>query len=354
MSLPIRYRRFRKARILLLCGVGCFFVLQLVLGLVFEQCCIGICDPEYALHEERLRQRIAEHPERPLLVMFGSSQINNGFEAQLTQELLGQHWTVFNFGLTTAGPLLQQVCYDRLRAKGIRPSVVFFEVMPPFFRECSQPLDQSMLDGSRLSLGEILTLPGNGDALAGPIRKYAFGRFLTCWRYAGNVQDQLGLRCASSESVVDYQKLMDGHGWMPVPFAKGTKRPDLIALAHRQYDACYCDFQLSHDQVQRMENLIRSAQRDGVQVGLVLMPEGSEFRRLYSPTMNATTQELLEHWRTELGVPIVDGREWLPDEWFYDMHHLTQTGATTFSNLFQQTVRIKYPELLGAPVSGGR
>ncbi len=337
--------RLRKARNLLLWSVAGFFLLQLLTGLVLEQFCIGICDPEYSHHEKRLRQRIAEHPDRPVLVMFGSSRVANGFEAKLTQELLGQEWTVFNFGLTTCGPLLQQVCYDRLRSAGIRPTAVFFEVMPPFFHERPQPLDQSMLDGARLTLGEIGSLPADEDALAGPVRKYAFARFLPCSRYAGSVQEQLGFRWVKPNAVNE-QLSMDEQGWIPVPAEKGVRRPDIISLAHRQYDACYHDFQLAKGQVQRMDDLIRTAQRDGVKVGLVVMPEGSEFRQLYSPGMTKRMDKLLNRWQAEFGVALIDGRDWLGDEWFYDMHHLTQTGATTFSNLFQQTVRIKYPDLL--------
>jgi hypothetical protein len=68
------------------------------------------------------------------------------------------------------------------------------------------------------------------------------------------------------------------------------------------------------------------------------MPEGTEFRRLYTPAASAGVSALLQRLHDETGAPIVDSRDWLPDDVFFDQHHLGSDGAGAFSIRFRRDI----------------
>ena len=102
-------------------------------------------------------------------------------------------------------------------------------------------------------------------------------------------------------------------------------------MAHRQYDFCYRDFRLSDSQAQLLEENIAACQRQGIQTALLLMPEGSEFRDLYSPEMSSAINGMLAQLSKRYNVQVVDARTWMPDDLFSDMHHLIPEGARAFA-----------------------
>jgi hypothetical protein len=71
--------------------------------------------------------------------------------------------------------------------------------------------------------------------------------------------------------------------------------------------------------------------REGVAAAFVLMPEGSEFRGWYSPATLAQLHGFLGGLSREFRAPIIDAREWVPDDGFADSHHLVLHGATAFT-----------------------
>jgi len=63
----------------------------------------------------------------------------------------------------------------------------------------------------------------------------------------------------------------------------------------------------------------------------VLMPEGPTFRGWYSPE----TLHDVQVWITQLGrenaAPVIDAREWMPEDDFGDSNHLLSGGADKFT-----------------------
>jgi hypothetical protein len=47
---------------------------------------------------------------------------------------------------------------------------------------------------------------------------------------------------------------------------------------------------------------------------------------------------LFDRLRAETGAPLADARDWLPDDAFYDQHHLTPEGAVAFGARFKRDV----------------
>jgi hypothetical protein len=66
-------------------------------------------------------------------------------------------------------------------------------------------------------------------------------------------------------------------------------------------------------------------------VALFVMPEGPEFRALYPRRTRAAADGYVRRLATEYGAPLVDCREWAPDDAFSDSFHLLPDAAAAFS-----------------------
>ena len=123
---------------------------QLVLAVYIDQDAPAVRDPEFYLLEGMFRERVAENPGRPTAMFLGSSRVAHGFNAR---RATGDHdAVVFNFGVPGSGPYFQTVMMDRLRTDGVRPDILFLEVLHSFYNTAGvRSLDGSLLDGARLT-----------------------------------------------------------------------------------------------------------------------------------------------------------------------------------------------------------
>ena len=332
--------------------LAAFVVSQLALAVYVDQYAAPVRDPEFYLLEGMLRERMAEKPGRPTAIFVGSSRVAHGFDARRAAGDLDA--VVFNFGVPGSGPYFHTVMMDRLRADGVRADVCFLEVLHSFYNAAGvRSLDGSLLDGARLSYGEAVGLLDYGTRLQkGPIRRWALGRALPIYRHQAELRDQIGL---------DVFQPNEGPTppFAPIdPFGFRERRVDpatfgtLTALAHKQYDPFYRAFRFDTDAWDRLVGTVNGARASGAEVVVVLMPEGSEFRALYTPEVRAAVESLIGRLRDEVGVTVVDAREWLEDGAFYDQHHLLPNGARAFADRFRTDAL--EPALGGAAARAGR
>jgi hypothetical protein len=295
-----------------------------------------IRDPEYTLLRNRLRQRAAEQPEKPIAIFMGSSRVAYGFDPASTANGSA---ALFNFGVPGAGPYLVDVLHGRLSADGVQPHAVFLEVLPAFYNTAGvRTLDNSLLDGARLSAEEAFDLLTYSDRPSGPLRRWAQDRAVPISRHRTELRKLTGLEAARDNSL-PIESLRDiGSDGFRVRLVPPNERVKLTALAHKQYDPFCGEFRLAEKAFERLLGTIRRARANGATVVAVVMPEGNEFRCLYSPSALAGVSALLDRLRNEAGVDVVDARDWLPDEAFFDQHHLTPEGAAIFSARFQRDI----------------
>src|SRR5439155_5783078 len=114
---------------------GLFFYVAFQLGLIVitDYWLPVLRDPEYGFKLARLRQRLAEEPDRELILVLGSSRAGYGFRPEVVpawQAPAAEAPIIFNFALTGSGPILELLCLRRLLADGIQPNRVIIEVLP--------------------------------------------------------------------------------------------------------------------------------------------------------------------------------------------------------------------------------
>jgi hypothetical protein len=323
-------------------GVGLFALSQVLLATVVDQAAPAVRDPEFACLEHKLRDRIAEHPNRPVALFGGSSRVAHGFDAGRAAG--DEPVVLFNFGVPGSGPFFQELMLERLRQSGIRPDVLFLEVMLPFYNAAGPwGMDNGLLDGARLSFGEARgLLDYNPRSRTGPLKRWAHGRLLPGYRHQAEVRDQLGLDVYPDGMRPDSPaRNIDEYGFRPKE-ESAEKQEQLTAQAHRDYDRFYTSFRLDPYAWERLVRTITAVRTEGAQVVVVLMPEGSEFRSLSSPEVEAAQREMLRRIRVENGVPVIDARDWLPDSAFFDQHHCRPAGAAAFADRFREEVLQKY------------
>jgi hypothetical protein len=126
-----------KARASLICGVLGFVALQVGLDIAIESWLPELRDPEFGTKRARLNERQKQDPDRPFLLLLGSSRTEVGIRPEVLSADLPsgpEAPSVFNFGITMGGPMTELLCLKRLLRDGIRPQGVIIEVLPIWFR----------------------------------------------------------------------------------------------------------------------------------------------------------------------------------------------------------------------------
>ena len=329
--MPRRAIRHSRYRAVVLWMIGAFVFMQLAIGIAVDVSLPQVRDPEFVHREKLLQASMAREPEKTFVVAIGSSRVFNGLDAATASETLSEGTVVFNFGIPSSGPFLERISLERLRKLPGKPDILLVEVLPALLNGTHTPRDQSELDGARLSAAELTKNRLSWAALSGPIRKWATARALPIYRHQAELRSLLKIdRERDGDNLPEDLRTVDSFGWQARSFPV-DRREGLKGLAHRQYDACYRDFRLADTQVAHLEELLARCETEGIRTVLILMPEGSEFRRLYTPEMNAAIEGMLLHFRERFGSPIIDARPWMDDSLFYDMHHLLPEGAKEFS-----------------------
>ena len=86
----------------------------------------------------QLHERLAEAPDRPLVLMLGSSRTDWAFQAGRLNGQLGpdgRPLLAYNFGVPTTGPLHESLYVNDLLDQGIRPRLLLIELVNTHFNQ---------------------------------------------------------------------------------------------------------------------------------------------------------------------------------------------------------------------------
>jgi hypothetical protein len=312
---------------------------QTSIGLALDRWLPQVRDPAYAAKERKLHTLLVQAPERPLVLALGSSRTLLGLDGRRLSAAAGRP-LVFNFGLAGGGPLLELVCWQRLCGAGIRPRLLFVEVLPALLNQTDQrALDESWFDGMRLAGDE---LPGIEPFHSRPgqlLRQWCKARCLPCWRHAAALRDCISVNADQSGTPGRSDPVeTDAYGWHrhPGSHMSEAERQRLANAARWQYHGVFGDFRLALSSLHALHALLHQCRQDGIPVGLVLMPESTTFRALYPPAVRQGLDAALTELVRKENVPLIDARSWVADDGFWDGHHLLPEGAAVFSCRFDR------------------
>jgi hypothetical protein len=319
-------------------GVLFFAGLQLGLIILMERWRPEVRDPESGSKWTRLKERMAAEPDRPLLLVLGTSLTELGFCPELLPPYRlkgGTSPLVFNYGITGTFPIQDLATLRSLLRAGIRPRWLLLEILPGQF---------GIGETSVEAFGK---LPRTAWSDLPVLERYCPQR----WRlYLNWFQARLAPWFSHRFSFLNqfapdwlpvancstcWQDKMDRSGWFwwtarvtPDEYRKG------LEATRREYSWVLADLHITNlpDQVTR--EVLNLCRKEGIAVALFLMPEESEFRRWYSPASNTTVNEYIARLTREYQVPVIDARQWIADGEFLDGHHLLPRGAALFTERF--------------------
>jgi hypothetical protein len=332
-----------------------FVALQIGLAAFIDWRLPRIYDREYGVRLAALRKCLVAEPDRPLLLVVGSSRVTMGFLPELLPELrtrAGLRVLPFNFSHLASGPVMNLMLVRRLIREDIRPQWLVLELVPGMLANTSV----SVLAGATAARDlPVVCRYGPPEKL---LTVYARQRLIPWY------QRRLGLLREIVPSWAPYQDpreqitltpLGGDHAWLaeaavdPAEVRRRTEadRPGWVAI--------FQEFHVHPAFDQATRELLELCRRERVAVALLATPESSPFRTWYSAAARLEIEQYLARISREYGVPVIDARAWLPDSDYSDSQHPLQRGAVVFTHRLGREVlaplvmgRLAYPKLLTA------
>jgi hypothetical protein len=285
-----------------------------------------ITDTDYHVRLRLIRAAAAEHPQRPLGIVLGSSRMAWAFAPEQLPEGDGVYWV--SAAHVGAGPVLNRILLHRLLRDGVRPAVVALEVMPAFFVKENNRFTSSFFARTDLPL----------------IRPYADRPFDYDYHFLRHRFTRLS----------DLARVGDPFAGHPEPFPRGgsrlleddvapTERARRTAVAKRMYGAYVGSMVVRPGADRLFRDTLREAAANEIRVVLVYAPEGPTFRSWYDPAGLEHFDRYIAGAAAEFGAPVVDARFWLEEEDFSDSHHVLKRGANKFTARFARAVPAVLP-----------
>lgn len=346
-------------------GLLLFAFGQAALGVYLNGRRPDVRDPAFGLRLLTLRQRLAENPAAPLVLVLGSSRTLNGMapaHMELPPSADGTTPLVYNFALAGSGSVRELMTFRRLRAAGIKPDWLLIESWPVLWPEDGIFAERRIIADDELCWTDLTVLSRYLPGKLGFFGRTLKGNLAPLVAYRSRLLLHAGARCLLPRELdrtlrheEDDWTPGDGTGWLPyrkVPANLEAQRRE-VAKGLLVAAPLLNPLRIAPDSDRALRDLLDQCRAEGIKTALFLMPEHSACRGWYSPQTHAVVRDYLSELKQIYGVPILDLRDWAPDEHFADFCHMAPWGAAPFSRRFgREALR---PLLRGAaPASAGR
>jgi hypothetical protein len=339
--------RRRAARFALAGFVLAALGLHAVAFVVLDELRPGLRDPEYARRVRDLRQRIAENPGRPVVLVVGSSRAAMGvrpgeWEAVRPAAPGTPDPLIFNMSLLGGGPIMELMVLRRVYADGLRPDVALLEYWPPYLHSEGMWAEPDRIAPDRLYPADRQIVRDYFPDPEKTERQLWRYRWHPVWEARNRLLVQLAPRWLRHDKRIDWTwDTVDGWGWRPgfdYPPGPTPERAAMLGKCRDIYRPLFAHFKLSADADRAIREAVALARSHGSAVGFVYLPEASEFRNWYPPRVERLAREHLAGLSRELAVPVIDARLWADDGLLVDGFHLSRIGAATFTRKFGPAV----------------
>ena len=327
-------RRRRRARRALLWGAAAVFLTHLGLAVAVETSLPHLRDPEYGYRQLRVSEHQTAHPDRPLVLVLGTSRTRNAIDpsAMGLPDAPGSP-LVFNAGQGGAWPVHFRLNLQRYRAAGVRPAAVLVELLPATLSRPG-PADAMFAEfAPRLSAADLRRL---GPYLADPAplyRRWALSRANSWHALRWVVIDNLAPGWQPSKPDDPTRLMLDGYGFSP--YGHETVSDELRQRQRAVVESVFA-YAAGHVQVSELSeralrDLVADCRAAGIAVGFFLAPESPVFRSWYTPASRAALAAFTRVLSDELGCPVFDAPTDYGEDDFADGHHMLRPAARRFS-----------------------
>lgn len=333
--------RSRAARSALLWASACFVFGQMALLLAIQHWHPELRDLEFGWKIVRLRQRLAQEPHKPAVLMFGSSRTAYGFQATRFDRAMaerGMPVVSFNLGVSNAGPVRENLGLRHILHDGRKPALVLIEVFPSMLKESFEGLEPLILSARDTSwLGEYCGHPRR------LFHDWLQLQWAPGYSYRFQVLGRLARKWLPTDrfNLPDFLRRMDPSGWSrPQPHLglSAAMRQQAVRRLNDCHGKLLLDYRIGSKPRRALTDMLALCRQENSAVLLVLMPEASELRSWYTPEAEARLQELLADMKQSFDLDHVDARTWIPDDCMWDSYHLLIPGSTLFTDRLAEEV----------------
>jgi hypothetical protein len=291
------------------------------------------------LRLERLRRRLNEAPEQPLVLALGSSRMSNGFRPPALADWAppGQPApVVFNFATPGSGPVLQLLTLQRLLARGIRPSWVLVEVFPPFWPQLGFFREEDSLRKIDTDWADLPVVAQLYPHLWWEVFSKVCRESLTPHIYyrADVLDNSLASLQPRDRWEGRYLReglrlFLDDSGWLPLSGPGGPQQvARRVADGRGTVQAIFERFRIDPVSDRALRWILAECRRQDIKPALVLLPECAALRSCYPAAVRREVQDYLTRLARQDKVPVFDTRDWVGDDNFFDCFHLHAAGPT--------------------------
>lgn len=348
-----RPRRMKRgARTLLLWTLFWYAVVQ-ILPLLFKDRWQAIGTAIEGWKWPALRELVAEKPDRPLLLMLGSSRTCWACRAGDLNGMPdsdGRPLHVYNFGIPTSGPIYELFYLRDMLAEGIRPRFVLIELLTPLLNESQRGAltEETMTGFEWQTIHRLRQWMPYLHRRERRLRAWIQAR-IAPW-YAFRRQLHMELQCWIAGKPFPVYEPVDAWGChiaSPFPLS-AAERERRLKSDEQGYSSGLSRFRLGKMPAKATHELLDLCRQENIPFALVVMPETSAFHSWYSEDGKAAIHDLIEELKRTYEVPVIDATYWLADEDFEDGHHTGLHGAQVFTT----RLRAELPRLLAQSQAG--
>ncbi|OAI47467.1 hypothetical protein AYO44_09555 [Planctomycetaceae bacterium SCGC AG-212-F19] len=296
----------------------------------------------------RVLHGIQDSPEPVDVVCLGSSRFEWGIRPDEIQRAV-QHRlpdvpapVVANAAVPAGDPVSSAYLLDRMLAEGVRPRIVVIEISPETITSHTVWMYAHVRRQFRWD-----DLPGcllEAFALKQGVRLLT-GRLLPLYEFRQEVLHLL------ADLVPDNPD--------PAPSPADAAAP-LVANIQREGRAYEIDrtrawlreYAVGGRDWHALNAILARCREHGIAAVLVGIPVTGDFRHEVSPAINAAFLTAMDRACRTYGCRFVDCRDRLPDEGFFDIHHMNDRGAGQFSRLLGAEILAPlWRDLHGSPAA---
>jgi hypothetical protein len=291
---------------------------------------------------QQLRQRLASAPDRPLLLMVGSSRTDNAFQSWRCNGLPcadGKALLAYNFGVPTAGPAHELLYVREMLEAGIRPRLLLIEFLPLLLNKPHPGIisEENWAAAPWRSLRQLVCLCPYFIHPGKKLLDWLEARLAPCYLFRYHFQRRVLAALFRDEPFeVDYTH--DGWGRQLPDGPSAVQIAQRVAVTAHHYRPSLQHFRVGAGPRQALHDLLDLCHREQVPVMLVVTPESSICRSWYSPEAVLRARQLLAELSETYGVPVIDAWQWLPDTDFHDSHHVMASGSQRFTTRLLEEV----------------
>jgi hypothetical protein len=335
----------RRAARMLATGVLCVVALNVGFAVLLDHGPQRLRDPEYGKRLSRLQDRVVENPDRPLVLVLGSSRTAMGLRPGVLEDRSGP--MLFNFSMAGSGPVMELMAFRRAIADGVKPAAVLIEYWPAFLREDSGYAEDARIDPARLRPRDIPLVREFFRDPDGTERVMRRQRLNPWYEHRRSLLNQVAPRwlptTQRTEAIWDK---IDDWGWLPGhDVVSDTQRESAFKGTIEYYGPLFQAYEVSPVADRALRQLIAEVRERGLPLALVYLPESTRFRTLMPPVAATLADTHLRGLCAELALPLIDMRTWAPDDKLPDGFHLMQDGAAEFTKKLAPKVAETFPQI---------